>query len=266
MSAATSWSDPVLRTCDEDGTHHWSHLKRLSDSGVQYLHAVNAPNDPTSAMVLGTLVHFLVLGPRAGARPLLKWTGTRQGNAWKEFEAANSDAEILTAKEWAEGERIAAAVFRDPIARQCIGGARLEVPLAWEESGLKFSTSGIDIVPPGRIGDLKTTNTTELRALKAHCFSMSYHGQLAFYRRGCLANGIDVSQGMFLLCVETKPPFEVVCLELSEDLIDLGDRTVSLLVEKLRVYTECQQWPGRAQTPVVWTVPDWMQKSEASNA
>jgi hypothetical protein len=41
---ATDPSDaPALRTCDEDGTHHWSQIKKIGDSGKQYLHAVNTP-------------------------------------------------------------------------------------------------------------------------------------------------------------------------------------------------------------------------------
>lgn len=264
MSAAVSIVEPpAIRTCDDDGTHHISQVKKLADSGVQYLHAVNHPDHPTAAMILGSLVHFLVLGERKGAKRLLKYEGaTRQGNAWKDFVAANDDAEILTSKEWAVGERIAAAVFRDPVARACLDGARHEVPLTWEDAGVQCSTSGVDIVPANRFGDLKTTSTTELRALQAHCFKMSYHVQLAWYRRGLRANGYDVSQGAFLLCVETKAPHEVVCLELSEDLLDLGDKTVTLLLEKLRLFKECDQWPGRAQTPVVWTVPAWMQPDE----
>ncbi len=256
-------SDPVLRTCDEDGTHHFTHVKRLGDSGVQYLHAVNTKFKPTRAMLIGTAVHYLVLGPRPD-KPVLCFPGEeRKGNVWKEFASLNSDADILTLPEWAEAEVIAAAVKRDPVARTFLDeGARFEVPLVWEDGGIKCSTSGVDIVLPGMIGDLKTTNTTEIEALQRQCFKMGYHAQLAFYRRGCRANGIDVSKGMFLLCVETRAPHEVVVLELSDEMIDLGERTVALHLEKLRVFTESNQWPGRAQSPVVWTVPAWMRDDE----
>ncbi len=132
----------------------------------------------------------------------------------------------------------------------------------WDDGGVKCSTSGVDILRASQFGDLKTTTTTELRALQAQCFKMGYYGQMAWYRRGLRANGIDVSQGAFLLCVETKAPFEVVVLELSEDLLDLGDKKVALLLERLRVYTEANQWPGRAQSPVVWTVPAWAAPDE----
>ncbi len=275
MSAAVSLPEPPfpddieegdftpVRTCDEDGTHHYSHLKRIPDSGVQYIHAVNTPHEPTPAMLLGTAVHVIVLGERPG-KPLLVYPGkSRQGKAWEEFAASRpAGAEIVTATEWAKAKQVAAAVKADPVARSFLDGAKYEVPLAWDEDGIACSTSGVDIVPAAMWGDLKTTTTTELEALMRQCFKMSYHVQLAFYRRGLRANGYDTSKGAFLVCVETKAPFEVVCLELSEELLDLGDRTVTLWLERLRVYRDSASWPGRAQCPVVWSVPAWMQSDD----
>jgi len=265
-----SWKDskdpsdgPPLRTCDEDGTHHYSTIKKLALSGVQYIYACNNPSEPTSAMLFGTLVHFLVLGARPSAKPLVCYDGKRQGNAWKDFEEANHGAEILTASEWKAGERVANAVLRDPVARARLDGARLEVPLVWEENGLKFSTSGIDIVTADdAAGDLKTTTSTFPDAWTRQAFKMLYPQQLAFYRRGLRANGIACSKGLFLLGVETKPPFEVVDLELTEGMIDFADRTVSLWLEKLRVYKESAQWPGYAQSPVPFDVPSWMRDDD----
>jgi len=253
---------PKIRTCDADGSHHWSTIKRLADSGVQYLHAVNSPFEPTRAMLIGTGTHHIVLGDRPTSKVAFFPGDARRGPEWKAFVEAHPGFDILTRPEHEEADHIAQSVLRDPVAREYLSGARFEVPLSWEEGGMNFSTSGVDIIQPGRIGDLKTTATTELRALQAQCFKMGYHGQLAFYRRGCRANGIDCSAGMFLLCVETKAPFEVVVLELSEELIELADRTVTLLLEKLRVYTDSRQWPGRAQSPVVWSVPAWMAQDE----
>jgi hypothetical protein len=102
-----------------------------------------------------------------------------------------------------------------------------------------------------------------------HAFKMLYPQQVAFYMRGARANGIDVSGGGFLLGVETRAPFEVVDLELTEGMLDFADRTVTLWLEKLRVYLDaCPEprtfadWPGYAQAPVPFDVPAWMQSDE----
>lgn len=261
-SAPTSAHAPAeVRTCDPDGTHHFSHLKRLALSGKQYIHAVNTPTTPTPAMLLGTAVHAMVLGGRP-ERPIARYHGNRKGAAWKAFKEENPDAEILTAPEWNHAVEISRAVLADPLARARLDGARFEVPLAWEENGIRFSTSGVDILGNGALGDLKTSTTCEPEALQRQAFKMFYHCQLAFYRRGARANGLDVSRGLFLLCVETKGPHEVVDLELSEGLIDLADRTVSLWIEKLRIYRESNRWPGYAQSPIPWDVPGWMRDDD----
>lgn len=255
-----------LRVCDEDGTFHFSALKRLALSGRQYLHAVNSETEPTSAMLVGTCVHFLLLGERHGARPIVRYNGgRRQGKVWEEFAATNDGADKLTAPEWEMAERIAAAVRSDPVAQSRLNGARFEVPLVWEENGLKFSTSGVDVLTrDGALGDLKTTTSTFPDAWQRHAFRQLYPQQLAFYRRGARANGIALPGGLFCLGVEVKEPHEVVDLELTEGMIDFADRTVSLWLEKLRVYIDAcpapkliSEWPGYAQASVPWDAPPW---------
>jgi hypothetical protein len=254
----------VFRVCNEDATHHFSEVKKLALSGKQYIHAVNHPMKPTSSMLIGTVVHFLVLGSRPGAKPLVRYDGDRRsGRAWEDFEARHEGAEIVTAPEWSKAEEIAEAVFMDPVAQARLEGARFEVPVRWEEEGgIVCSTSGIDIVCGASIADLKTTYTTHPDTWTRHAFKMLYPMQMAWYRRGARANGIDTSRGLFLLGVETKPPYEVVELELTEPMIDFADRTVELWLQKLRVYRESNQWPGFAQSSVPLDVPTWLRDDE----
>lgn len=261
----------TLRILGEDGTLHYSDLKKIALSGRQYLHAVNTPTEPTSAMLIGTAVHLLVLGPRHGAKPVEVYEGkTRQGKEWTAFREANPDVEILTVKEWDRAQAIAEAVKADPIAQARLTDAHLEVPLTWEESGIRCSTSGIDIITAsGALGDLKTTTSTEPEAWQRQAFRMLYPQQLAFYRRGARANGFTLPAGLFLLGVETKPPFEVVDLELTEGMIDFADRSLTLWLEKLRAcMLSCPEprhvtdWPGYAQSSVTWDVPAWHESDE----
>ncbi len=253
-----------LRTCDADGSHHFSQLKKLALSGKQYLHACNTTSEPTRSMLIGTCVHHMVLGQRPTAKPLVCFPGpARRGKEWDAFALAHAGSEIMTFPEWSEAQEIAEAVLRDPVARERRAGARFETPLRWEEDGLIFSTTGIDILTANaKLGDLKTTTTTFPDAWTRQAFKMLYPQQLAFYRRGARATGLDVSGGLFLLGVETKPPYEVVDLELTEAMIEFADKTVSLWLSKLKTYKESNQWPGYAQSPVPFDVPAWMQHSD----
>jgi len=260
---------PVLRTLDADGTLHFSHLKAYAKSGAHSLHAVNAPNEPTRPMLISTGVHQVVLGPRADKKIVVFDGSRRQGNAWDEFEAAHAGEEILTLPEWSEAKFIGNALLEDPLIQEKLDGARFEVPLRWRDGEFECSTSGIDIVRPGEIGDLKGTHCAEPERFKRHAFSMFYHCQLAWYRRGCRANGIDTSRGLFVLGYEMEPPFAVVPLEMTEELIDLGERTLSLWLEYLRrdvlscpAPTKAKDWPAYTQSPVPWPLPAFMQRDE----
>jgi hypothetical protein len=268
MSAAMSLPAPALRTLGEDGTLHFGYLKHMAKSGLHYLYAVNTKTVPTRAMKLGSLVNHLVLGKPPAGKTLVRFTGdARRGKAWDAFEAEHcgEDIEILTAPEWDEGEAIAAAIRHDPVAQARLLGGRYEMPLAWEEDGVPCSTSGIDIVNAGALADLKTTTTTEPEAWKRQAFKMFYHCQMAWYRRGARANGIDTSCGLYVLGVEVKPPFAVVELEMTEGLIDLADRTLSLWLERLKTFRQSMQFPGYAQAPIPWDVPGWMIEEEGED-
>lgn len=263
-----SWKDakdpsdpPPIRTCDADGSVHFSQLKRIGDSGKQYLEALRHGGRSSPAQMLGTAVHTMVLGARPG-ESIARYSGRRAGKEWEAFEAAHVGATILNDAEWSKAEAAAAAVLADPVAREHMAGARFEVPLRWDENGVLCSTSGVDIVSPTRIGDLKTAATTHIDRFQKQAFGFSYHAQLAFYARGARANGLDISGGLFVIAVEMCPPHEVVVHELAEDLIDLGDRTVTLWLERYRAYRDSDQWPGRAQSAVVWSTPTWMHSSD----
>lgn len=255
---------PPLRIMHEDGSVHFSDLKRLSGgSGRAYLHAVNFPEEPTGDMLVGTAVHRLVLGERDG-HEVLRFDGDRrQGKAWDIFRAANPTADILTAPEWEKAERIAAAVLEDPVARRRLEGARYEVPLEWQEGAFRCSTRGIDILHADAIADLKVTAFVEPSAWQRHARRMHYHAQLAWYLRGARANGLD-PKALYLLGVDKKAPHEVVELELTEGVLDLAERELTLWLERLSVLvSSCPEpralrdWPGYVANTVPLELQPW---------
>lgn len=260
----------MIRTINEDGSVHFSELKKLALSGTQYLHTVNTETETTRDMLVGTIVHLLLLGARTGAKPIVCYEGgIRRGKEWDAFKAKNVGAEIVSVSEWDDAERIAEAVRRSPIAMSRLEGARLETPLVWEECGIRCSTSGVDIIPVnGDVGDLKTTPSTYPEIWRRHAFRMLYPQQLAFYRRGARANGI-AARDLFILGVERKAPYEVVELRLTERMAAFADQSVTLWLETLKNYRESipepktvYDWPGYAQAPMDLDLPAWHQEDD----
>ena len=257
-----------LRILAEDGTMHFSDLKRLAKSGRQYLSGVNRPRKPTSAMLIGTAVHQIVLGLRPGAPPLVCYRGgIRRGKEWESFKAQHNGAEIISESEWDAAIEIAEAVKSDPLAQERFAGAKFETPLSWMENDVPCSTSGIDIVCSGRswrrggatarsLGDLKTTGSVEPWKWKKQIETMHYAEQLVWYRRGARANGIEIDGDLFVLGVETAEPFEVYDYYLTDDDIDLAESTLALWLAEFRSLRDgvrpplkVTDWPGYAQSP-----------------
>lgn len=272
MSAALSIDTPPLRICDEDGSVHFSSLKVIGDSGKHYLASLRRRSESSSAQLIGTATHSMVLGSRPG-ESVVCYPGRRAGKDWESFKAEHDGATILNDAEWATAKGAADAVLRDPEARKYLDGARFEVPLRWQDGDVTCSTSGIDIVQPGRIGDLKTARTSHVERFQKQAFGFQYHCQISWYMRGCAANGIDTSRGAFVIAVETVDPFDVVCHDVDPDLLLMADKTLTLWLERFRQYRDCfpeprsvDDWPGRAQASVLWGLPSWMQDEDEEEA
>jgi len=93
---------------------------------------------------------------------------------------------------------------------------------------------------------------------------MHYPAQVAWYRRGARANGID-PKTLSLICVESTPPHPVVVLRLPENVLEMGDRLCTLWLERLRVCEESGQFPGYAQSPIDLELPAWVMEEEVGD-
>lgn len=285
-----------------DKTVHYSALKAMARSPRHYVHACTKQTEPTRAMRVGTAVHARVLGTRPGQR-LAVWEGkTRNDKGYKDWAARQEGAEILTQPEWLDAEGPAEAVLADPVARTILGlrndtdatissiahstaceiGAmmthtgnpvRYEVPLTWTDNGIPYSTSGIDIIGPGYIAELKTTTNAEPEHFQRHAIKMLYNAQLAHYRMGCAASAVHYSadhldgvpwvpKDLYIIAVEVDPPHCVTVLQLTPEVIDHGERCVRAWQERLKVCADSGVYPGYSQSVVPFALPEWMAEME----
>lgn len=241
---------------------HFSSLKQFALSPAHFKASCEAELENTRAMRVGTVTHHLVLGPHT-TRPCTLYTGgDRKGKDWLRFAEENAGRDIVTQAEWDDGEEVARAVLADPAARQILEGCRREVPLKWTDAGIDCATDGIDFVGQGWIGDLKTTTCTEPAAFSRHATRLLYHVQMAWMQNAAHKNGIDTSKGVFLLGVETSRPHVVTVLRMTPESLDLGRKTFTIWLEKLRVCRDNDFWPGYTQTPVDFQLPAWLAEGE----
>jgi hypothetical protein len=72
---------------------------------------------------------------------------------------------------------------------------------------------------------------------------MGYHAQLAWYRIGLRANGID-PQAAHIVAVENSNPFVTTVFRVTEQALDKGERLVRLWMERLLACERHNCWPG----------------------
>lgn len=240
---------------NEDGTVHYSDLKRLSTSGLAYFDGYEHPWQATRAARIGTAVHRIALG---GPPVKVYREGTRRGAAWDAFveKSGVKPYDILNGAEAAAAEEIATALLCHPTTAKYLKGARHEVPLRWDLAGLPCSTRGIDILFPHRFGDLKVFGVEPDRLLR-HAEKMLWHAQLGFYDMALDALGYPPrTEPPFLLVVQSARPYDVVVLELNEKRLEAGRQCCHAWLSQLRVCEATGVWPGYSTAPIEWGTED----------
>jgi hypothetical protein len=204
-------------------------------------------DDETYAMERGTAVHALLFGTR-------KVVGyhegkVRRGAEWDRFLAANNDAEILTAKEFAKASAMAEAVRTNQLAMQVLfgDGAVHEREACWKMLGRNCAGTP-DVRAPGYIAELKTSVSAQPERFRWQVLRMHYHAALAWYMQGVALSGLGQPQAAFIVAVESSPPHPVTVHRLTPRTLDIGARLVRLWMERLIGCEASGEWPGYSQS------------------
>ena len=248
----------------------WSWLSRFSLSAAHARHAANRGNDDAGSLTmrLGTGVHAVTFG-----QPFAVYTETktRRGKVWDEFQHEHvrrlgPHAPILNEREYAHAKAMADALRADPIAAPILFGEGVEHEklIEWERDGRRCR-SRLDAVLPGCwIADLKTCRTAQpARFVRAATWA-GYPGQLCFYdeadayHTGRLGpdGRVEHEIPLYIVAIESTPPYVVVTYQLDEFAIELGRRTVGAHWSELRVAESSGYWGGYVSTVATFTADD----------
>ena len=85
---------------------------------------------------------------------------------------------------------------------------------------------------------------------------MGYHAQLAWYMDGVEAAGLPAPHDGYIVAVESKAPYAVVCYQLTPRAFDMGRRSYRLWLEQLAVCEQSNFWPGYVQSVTPLDVPE----------
>lgn len=231
---------------------HFSQLKHIAKSPAHYAYNLGQPFTPTAAMRKGTCVDLDVFKPIAlKTRPYVVYDGVRnkRHRAYQEFlEEQPDNIIVLSDKEARDVEGCVEAIERHPDAISLLKGSAQRT-IAWSFNG-RHCEGTPDVFARSYVTELKTTRCSDPGKFRWDAKRMGYHAQLAWYRAGLIECGLASPQAAYIVAVETAPPYPVTCFELSEQALDLGERTWRLWFERLMACEESDEWPAYVQSVV----------------
>ena len=214
------------------------------------------PNPGTDATKLGTAAHCRFLTPDLfDAGNVLKPDGmefrTNEAKRWRD-DHLNAGRLIWTQDKMDLIRAICEALSAKSAVRDSLAQAELvEATLLWTdpETGAPCKARP-DWVEGGFIYDLKVSRHAEAGTwLAARAFAEGWMHQLAHYRTGARANGLDVDGGR-LVVVAPKAPHFVWGVEVKTDSLDLLALENASTLRAMHACHEAGVWPG---TPDDWT-------------
>jgi hypothetical protein len=232
---------------------HFSNLKHIGRSPLHYLHAKNHGTKDTASKKRGRAGHVATLEPDRFAAEYVVYPGERRGKKWDEFEAAHAGREILTEKEAAQAQAIAAAVRADPVAAKYLQGGRAEVSMLWRNGGTRCK-GRIDYLTDAALVDLKITRDASPDGFARESWEYKSHVQASWYGDAFAQLAGEV-RPFVLIAVEPEPPFLVAVYRVPPSLLEHGRRVYAGWLEQLAWSHSQEDWGGYGSAEMELQVP-----------
>ena len=232
-------------------------------------HAMAEKIAQTKAMMIGSVVHTAVLEPNVfeathvRAEKLDKRTSIGKLAA-ERFAAQNVGKEIVEADVYDLACAIRDSLYSSALVRWLLEGGQPEHSAYWED----FETGELcrvrpDMVQPGAIIDLKTTQDASPDGFAKSVATFGYHLQDAFYSEGwAQACGGPINNFIFL-AVEKEPPYAWAIYELDNDARAEGQ---AIMRHALNIFHNCREsnvYPAFPEEVRLLSLPNWAFKLTA---
>jgi len=217
-------------------------------------------DDATSAMTLGTLGHMAILEPERFKR-MAVWSGPKRGNPWTAFKEEHGEDNVISESDAETVKSMCESVMADHAACRIVTESRKEISLVWTGQYGRAKCRP-DMLTSGEFADLKTTERIHRRAFQNQYESLGYYIKMAWMIEGLHAHkvvsGIGNEMTGYVICAETKPPFDVVVYELEEDGLHVGLIEANKLAMQYRCHAESGSFAGVAAGEILrLNLPQW---------
>lgn len=221
----------------------YSVLRRMHSSPAHARDSMVRQGDgPSLALRLGLGTHALTFEDK---RVVVYEGKQRRGKEWDAFAAEHADDVVLNAKEYARAKGMADSIRTNEVARRVLfePGVIREQRIDWTWNGRSWRSTP-DAFKFRTLSELKTTRCADPERFHWDALRMSYHVQLAIYRRAIEhATGVK-PRDVYLFAVESVPPYVVTPFQLSERSLEHGDMLARRWHEEFLRCEETGKWPG----------------------
>jgi len=206
-----------------------SSLKLLLDSPKSYYFTKKYGQETTQAIRTGHLLHLAILEPEKYDKLKFVEVQSKNTKAYKEAAAEHGKANVFTALERKETERLADAFLKNPTAINMLNDSETEVAGLVEIDGFAFRAKADILKNKGGIVDLKTT--VSVADFNKSAYRYKYYLQVAIY---CKA--FNCSYKDFTFLVLGKNTLDIGVFKVSKEFYELGLQELKKGIELYKTY------------------------------
>jgi hypothetical protein len=236
---------------------NWSLLKELKRSPLHFQHRRSVARDDSPLFAKGRAYHTATLEPHRFDAEYAIFEGARRaGKEWDAFEAENASKTILRRPEADACLLMAERTRNHLVAAGYLAAGIAEQSIQWidDKTGIKCKARPDWVCDS--IVELKSTRDAGQSAFGRTAANLSYHGQLAFYRRGIRATtGRDLP--MVVIVCEAEPPHDVAVYRVGAAIADQADALIDGLLAQLKLCMDTNRWPGAHEDEQDLLFPRW---------
>lgn len=230
-----------------------SGLVRIMRSPAHFRAWLEAPPEPTQAMLLGTAFHTALLEPDRFSQTHVvapKFDRrTKEGKAAAEaWEAENAGKTALTVDQMSAIEKMVASVHSHAGAASLLACGMAEMSAFWidQETGIECKCRPDWFQVDGgvqHIAEVKTCCDATYESFARSIAINGYDVQAALYVDGIQAV-TRCKASFFFIAVEKEPPYAVAVYKPSDELIEVGRAKYRGALEMLQWCLTNDSWPG----------------------
>ena len=239
-----------------------SDLDLVHRSPMHFQYRKNHPLEQTTALLVGSAVHKMVLEPETFdsefvIAPDINRRTKNGKEEYADFLKSAAGKSIITKEIYRQATDMAEAISHHPTARKLLTDGKAEQSYFWDdlETGAKCKCRP-DYIRRGFCVDYKTTQDASPDGFQRSAYNYRYHVQAYWYLHGLAANGITDLDFVFI-AQEKEPPYAIAVYYADEFVLKLGEQEAKEDLQTLQHCIDIGSFSGYPDNIQPLGLPHW---------